>query len=136
MALRPALILLSAVAAASFTAAWATGLVAKTSSTEAKTPVQTYTLITSPSETPTATNTQLPALTTPVAAAAPEDPTFKTKILPLLQKYCVECHKGDKPKGGVTLDAYQSEAHARKDRKNWHTIQHVVAAGDMPPPKS
>ena len=64
-----------------------------------------------------------------------EDATFKTKIQPFLTKYCVECHKGDKPKGGISLDAYQSEAHARKDRKNWGAVQHILAAGDMPPEK-
>jgi len=47
----------------------------------------------------------------------------------------VECHKGEKPKGGITLDAYDSEAHARKDRKNWSAVQHVLAAGEMPPAK-
>jgi len=62
-----------------------------------------------------------------------EDPAFKQKIQPFLTKYCVNCHKGDNPKAGLTLDAYQSEAHARKDRKNWLAVQHVVAAGEMPP---
>jgi hypothetical protein len=116
MALRPALILLGAAAAVSFTAGWVPGLAGKSQSVP-----EINTLLGSN------------VLISRTAAAAPEDPTFKTKIQPFLQKYCIECHKGDKPKGGVTLDAYQSEAHARKDRKNWHTIQHVVAAGDMPP---
>jgi hypothetical protein len=71
----------------------------------------------------------------PSAAPPAEQSAFEKTIAPFLQRYCVECHKGDKPKGGITLDAYQSEAHARKDRKNWATIQHVLAAGDMPPAK-
>ena len=65
--------------------------------------------------------------------APAEDPAFKEKIQPFLTKYCVACHKGDNPKAGLTLDAYQSEAHARKDRKNWLAVQHVLAAGEMPP---
>jgi Protein of unknown function (DUF1592)/Protein of unknown function (DUF1588)/Protein of unknown function (DUF1587)/Protein of unknown function (DUF1585)/Protein of unknown function (DUF1595)/Ca-dependent carbohydrate-binding module xylan-binding len=71
-----------------------------------------------------------------LATAPLEDKTFDTKIQPFLQKYCVECHKGEKPKGGVTLNAYQSESHARKDRKNWEMVRHVVAISEMPPPKS
>ena len=38
-----------------------------------------------------------------------------------------------RPAGGLTLDGYQSEAHARKDRKDWEAVQHVLAAGEMPP---
>ena len=63
----------------------------------------------------------------------PTDDTYKAKVLPFLQKYCVDCHKGDKPKGGLALDGYVSEAHARKDRKNWGAMQHVIASGEMPP---
>ena len=69
----------------------------------------------------------------PSTAKPADDPTFATTIQPFLKKYCIDCHKGEKPKGGVSLDAYQSEAHARKDRKNWLTVQHVLAAGEMPP---
>lgn len=75
-----------------------------------------------------------PAKGSPTPAPT-DEAAFEKSIAPFLQKYCVECHKGEKPKGGVSLDAYQSEAHARKDRKNWATIQHVLAAGDMPPAK-
>ncbi|MFM8274206.1 MAG: DUF1592 domain-containing protein [Gemmata sp.] len=72
----------------------------------------------------------------PVSAkllAAPEDDTFKAKVLPFIQKYCVECHKGEKAKGGLALDGYTTEAQARKDRKNWAAMQHVIASGEMPP---
>ncbi len=77
-----------------------------------------------------------PAASGGAGNAPPEDKTFDTKIQPFLKKYCIECHKGEKPKGGLTLDAYQSEAHARKDRKNWGAVEHVIAASEMPPPKS
>jgi hypothetical protein len=68
--------------------------------------------------------------------AAGAEETFKTKIQPFLQKYCVDCHKGDKPKGGLTLEGYQSETQVLKARKDWAVVQHVLAAGEMPPPKS
>lgn len=74
---------------------------------------------------------------TPAAVAAPpEDPTFKTKILPFLQKYCVECHNMNKAGGGLVLEGYTTEAQARKARKDWGAVQHVLAANEMPPVKS
>ncbi len=73
----------------------------------------------------------------PVSAdVKPADPTFKDKINPFLTKYCNGCHNADKAAGGITLDSYQSEAHARKDRKGWLEVMKVMAAGEMPPKKA
>ncbi len=72
----------------------------------------------------------------PVAVAPPDDTTFQTKILPFLKKYCIDCHKGDKPGGGLSLDGYTTELQARKARKDWGAMQHVLAANEMPPAKS
>jgi hypothetical protein len=72
------------------------------------------------------------------AASTPskaEERTFETRILPFLEKYCFDCHNANKAAGGLTLQGYQSEAHARKDRKTWANIQHVLASGEMPPKK-
>jgi hypothetical protein len=73
--------------------------------------------------------------TEPIAAPPPpkEDPNFQAKVLPFIKTYCLDCHSGDRAKGGLTLEGYVSEAHARKDRKNWLAVQHVIAAGEMPP---
>jgi hypothetical protein len=68
-----------------------------------------------------------------LAADPPADKTFEQKVVPLLRKYCHTCHDSDKQKGGLALDVYQSEAHARKDRMTWETVKKVVAAGEMPP---
>jgi hypothetical protein len=108
MALRPALILLGAIAACF--AAWSAG------STALSQPAAP------------------PAQAKKTASAAGD--TFKAKIQPFLQKYCVDCHKGEKPKGGLTLEGYQSETQVLKARKDWAVVQHVLAAGEMPPPKS
>jgi mono/diheme cytochrome c family protein len=41
-------------------------------------------------------------------AEADKDPPSYTKdVKPFLTKYCVNCHMGEKPKGGVTLDTYE-----------------------------
>jgi hypothetical protein len=67
------------------------------------------------------------------AAQSQDEQTFQNRIVPLLRRYCFECHQGEKAKGGLSLDVYVSESHARKDRKNWQAVQHVLASGDMPP---
>ena len=113
MALRTALILCVITAAACIAIEGGTQLTAK----DQPAPVKTSSAIEQP------------------ATAPPEDATFKTKILPFLQKYCLECHNGNKAAGGLTLEGFQSEAHARKDRKTWATVQHVLTAGEMPPKK-
>lgn len=69
----------------------------------------------------------------PADSTAPADDTFQKKVLPFLKKYCIDCHSGDRAKGGLALEVYVSEAHARKDRKNWLAVQHIIAAGEMPP---
>jgi hypothetical protein len=125
MASRPALILLGAATVASFAAGWWAGLSAKPR------PAAATTAAIDPAPAPFPVSD-----THPVSAAAPpEDPAFKQKILPFLQKYCLECHNMKKAAGGLTLEGYQSEAHARKDRKTWATVEHVIAAGEMPPQK-
>ena len=70
-----------------------------------------------------------------VMAAKPVDTTFDNKIKPFLATYCNGCHNSTKQAGSVTLDAYISESHAKKDRMTWETIVNVVASGEMPPKK-
>lgn len=75
-----------------------------------------------------------PEQTNPVLSSG-ED-TFKTRIEPFLKQYCLDCHTGERAKAGFALDGYKNESQARKDLKNWAVIQHVIAAGEMPPPDS
>jgi mono/diheme cytochrome c family protein len=72
-----------------------------------------------------------------VAADAPKnDKAFDQTIQPFLTKYCNSCHNSEKNAGGVALDTYQNEAHARKDRKVWEMISRVIVDGEMPPKRS
>jgi len=154
MALRTVLILIGTAVMASLALAWATGWTDRQSPTVAEgTPGPVTTDETESSvplrdrlRHPVATVPAEPGVPTPpvapvepvvtVAAAAPDDTTFQSKILPFLKKYCIDCHKGDKAGGGLQLDGYTSEAQARKARKDWGAMQHVLAAKEMPPPKT
>ena len=85
---------------------------------------------------PEAVAAQAPPVAPPQAAApAKDDPAFKEKVLPFLNKYCNGCHNSDKAAGGLALDGFKTEAEARKNRKDWGAVQHALAAGDMPPKK-
>ncbi|MGL6095307.1 MAG: DUF1587 domain-containing protein, partial [Fimbriiglobus sp.] len=88
-----------------------------------------------PAPVPTTSPTAKMVPTAAPNPATPADPTFERKIVPFLAQHCDGCHNSEKQAGGVPLDIYVSEAHARKDRKMWETIRTVVADGAMPPKK-
>ncbi|HEY2253973.1 MAG TPA: DUF1587 domain-containing protein, partial [Planctomycetaceae bacterium] len=72
-----------------------------------------------------------PALT-PIAANAPL-PAFVQEIQPLLTKYCFECHRGNKPKGGLAFDAFPDERTAIGRRQTWEKVIENLQSGMMPP---
>src|SRR5262245_24587361 len=130
MALRPALVWIGAAAVVSI-AAWT--IVANTRSGAGT--AEAHPGSQPDADSPDAHPDGQPRTNPPAKPDSPpaEDPAFKAKVLPFIKKYCLECHSGEKAKGGLTLEGYTSEAHARKDRKNWLAVQHVLAAGEMPP---
>ena len=56
-------------------------------------------------------------------------------VLPMLNRYCSDCHADGAHKGDVALDAFTNSAAILADRKLWERVLHVVANGDMPPAK-
>lgn len=68
-------------------------------------------------------------------AAQPIKDDFTTKIVPFLNTHCNGCHNSEKNSGGISLDVYKNESHAKKDRKVWEMVKSVVESGDMPPKK-
>ncbi len=82
---------------------------------------------------------QLPQLqaaepvTTATAAQAKLNADFKSKMLPFLDKYCNTCHSTENNSGGISLDVYETAAHAKKDRKTWEAVERVIEEQEMPP---
>ncbi len=79
-----------------------------------------------------------PALADDPAPAAPlggdaEAVAFRDQVVPLLQRYCVGCHGGEKVKGGVNLTRYADVDAVRRDRKAWEKVLENVDSGAMPP---
>jgi hypothetical protein len=74
---------------------------------------------------------------TPGRADPPKKPapkvTFATHVIPFVNKYCVRCHSGRRPRGGVSLDKYRQPESLTKDRKVWEEVLQNVRALEMPP---
>jgi hypothetical protein len=47
---------------------------------------------------------------------------FNTDIQPILQKYCVNCHGGDKVKGEVDFTLIKNEADVLSHFELWETV--------------
>src|SRR5688572_31595273 len=113
MALRRTLFVVGAATLASFAAGWVTG-VAKSKGPS----VPVVAASTAEPHRPVATPELFPG------RPPPEDPTFKQKILPFINNYCMPCHSMDKASGGLVLEGYTTELQARKARKDWQAVQH------------
>jgi hypothetical protein len=59
--------------------------------------------------------------------------SFKKQMLPLLSKYCFECHGKDDPDGGLNLQLFTDETSIRAAQRKWEVILQKVDSGSMPP---
>jgi hypothetical protein len=50
-----------------------------------------------------------------------------------LNRHCIECHSGEKPKGKLDLDALTADFSGDADRRRWQLVAERVKAGTMPP---
>ena len=70
---------------------------------------------------------------TPETEKAEAAATFHNQIAPLLAKYCINCHGGEKPKAGLNLATVSDPAAIAKNRKVWERVAANVESGEMPP---
>jgi mono/diheme cytochrome c family protein len=66
---------------------------------------------------------------------AKADAQFRKQVLPLLNKYCWDCHGDGATKGDLALDAFTNATTVLHDRRTWEHVLHNVESGDMPPKK-
>ena len=71
-----------------------------------------------------------------LAPAAAPAADFDTEVLPLLQKYCVECHGHETKKSGLNYELYQSADDFIEDPEILETTQFVLEEKEMPPKKA
>jgi hypothetical protein len=76
----------------------------------------------------------------PLAAAEPAkknriatDEAFKVDVLPVVRKYCLDCHSGDDPEGDVGLDEFARAEHVLQNRELWEKAVRLLGIDGMPP---
>lgn len=65
------------------------------------------------------------------ARAAAED--FHQDILPVLTRYCNDCHSTRRQKGDLDLERFSSVAEIKKEPVIWDQVREQLASGEMPP---
>lgn len=70
------------------------------------------------------------ALSEPVFGATSE---FDGEIKPLLDRYCLQCHGGEKVKGEVDFTLVETPADVDERFEWWENVVEVLRAEDMPP---
>ena len=68
-----------------------------------------------------------------VRADSSQDRAFQADVAPLLADFCVKCHGGEKPKGGLNLTTFRDASSAMKARKTWDRVRDALESGTMPP---
>jgi len=66
----------------------------------------------------------------PAAASAA---SYDGDVRPILQKYCFDCHSGDRAEAGITLDTYRASRAKTHERKAWVKVLRQLEARAMPP---
>jgi len=58
---------------------------------------------------------------------------YENDVKPFFAQYCLKCHTGDKAKGGLAFEKYETEAQIRRFRQVAERVRVVLDAGTMPP---
>lgn len=78
--------------------------------------------------------TSMIAVQLPMPVSAEEQPVhFEERALPLLKKYCHDCHGGDAKEGNLSLSGFTDLNEARRNPQVWWTILKNLRSGVMPP---
>ena len=67
------------------------------------------------------------------AAAKIDRPSFDDEVRPVLDRHCIACHSGDRPKGKLNLEQLPRDFADEAAQRRWLVVQKRVAAGEMPP---
>ena len=81
---------------------------------------------------PPARSATEPAGPAPAQRVATEE-AFKSAVLPVVQKYCLDCHGEDDPEGDVSFHDLRSPEQVLKHRKTWEKALKLLGIDGMPP---
>ena len=74
----------------------------------------------------------IPTAALPAAEPDPRDP-FQRNVMPLFERYCVDCHMNGESEGGIVLDRFANQEAAIKDGKIWIRVRDAIQERIMPP---
>src|SRR5262245_27505804 len=63
----------------------------------------------------------------------PDAKPFEDQVRPFLERHCLACHGGEKPKGDFRVDQLSPDFADAAVRERWLAVQKRVRAGEMPP---
>ncbi len=70
----------------------------------------------------------------PVTAGEPRAPdAFQRNVMPLLERFCADCHMNDEAEGGIVLDRFDNQEAALKDGRTWLRVRDALQGRIMPP---
>jgi hypothetical protein len=58
---------------------------------------------------------------------------FATQVRPFVERHCISCHSGDKPKGGLDLSRDATAEQIASRPREWGLVLDRLRAGEMPP---
>ena len=58
---------------------------------------------------------------------------FGDQIAPYVNKYCLDCHGQEDPKGGLDLTKFDSDRSVIAGFRRWNNITTFIQSGEMPP---
>ena len=61
---------------------------------------------------------------------------FKKDVVPILAKYCFNCHGSEKQKGDLRMDQLDPDMVEGRDAETWHDALNQLNLGEMPPMKA
>ena len=61
---------------------------------------------------------------------------YAKDIVPLLEKYCADCHSDDEAEADLNFDAFRKIDDLRRDTKSWIKVEKMLVSRQMPPRKS
>ena len=89
-----------------------------------------------PARTGSLSRAAIALLCSAIASAVPGAEDFSREAAGLLDRYCVRCHRGEKPKGGLDLEAARDPASIQRGRKKWEAVSRMLRQREMPPKKA
>ena len=61
---------------------------------------------------------------------------YAKDIVPLLEKFCADCHSDDEAEADLNFDAFRKIDDLRRDTKSWIKVEKMLVSRQMPPRKS